>query len=61
MTPEAEAKFEAKAEKMLNGQREIPPGRDFMWDKYHMRSRKDRDNYRKNFDLAFPDSPGAGF
>ena len=50
-------KFERK---YFESQRELPTKRDFRWQAFRWITRKDRDNYRKNFDLAFPNSPGAG-
>ena len=59
MTPQEEAKFEAKAEKHFQGHRELQDGRNFMmWN-------RDADpegvkKYRDNFDATFPNSPGVG-
>lgn len=60
MTPKEEAIFDAKAEKMLKGQRELPLGRDYRWNRHRWITKKDKDNFRKNFDRAFKNSPGYG-
>lgn len=60
MTLQEEAAFEAKADKHFRSQRELPNGRDFRWNTFRNITREDRDNYRRNFDLVFPNAPGAG-
>jgi len=59
-TPKEDAIFDAKAEKMLAGQRELPTGRDYRCFRYRYISKKDNDNFRKNFDKTFKNSPGYG-
>ena len=58
MTPEQERKFEKKAERHFKSQRELPEGRDFRWNS--QRDFEAEKKYRENFDLAFPNAPGAG-
>lgn len=55
-----ERAFEMKAAKMLRGQRELPVGRNFMCFRFHAEDEEDLQNYRDNFDKAFPRSPGCG-
>lgn len=60
MTEHEEREFETKAEKDLAGYRIFPNGRDYRSFKQRYITRKDRDNFRANFDLVFPNAPGAG-
>jgi len=60
MTPQQEAAFERKAEAHFKGQRELPNGRDFRWNKSHEQIAQDDVSFRKNFDRIFPRAPGAG-
>lgn len=59
MTPAQEAAFERKAEKHFKSHRPPPLGRNpIIWEQNHQ---PDADKkFRKNFDLVFPDAPGAG-
>lgn len=59
MTPQEEATFERKAEKMLRGQRELPTGRDYRC--FTERFRLDINNleFDKRFDRTFPGAPGS--
>lgn len=58
MTPQEEARFEAKAEQHFKSHPELPNGRDF---RFNHEYNKDEDNrYKANFDTIFPNSPGAG-
>jgi hypothetical protein len=56
-----DAVAEAMADAECNSHRGLKNGRNFMWNVFRHRSRKDMDNYRENFDNVFPNSPGAGF
>lgn len=58
--PAVERAFEVKAEQEFRGQRELPNGRSYLWNYYHAKTRAELEAYRKNFDKAFPRSPGAG-
>ena len=60
MTLAEEIAFEKKAERWFRGQRELPNGRNFLWNSFRFKSKEDLENYRKNFDLVFPHAPGAG-
>ena len=62
MTKEEEAKFEAKAEKHFRMHHRNSPGgrRDYRAFKQRDITQQDRENFRKNYDIAFPDAPGAG-
>ena len=60
MTAEEEAKFDKWAENSFRSQRELPNKRNFLWDTFRFRTKKDIDSYRRNFDLVFPHAPGAG-
>lgn len=53
--------FNIKSDQFHRGHKELPPGRNFLWNTFRERDKADLCNYRKNFDLAFPDAPGAGF
>lgn len=53
--------FDRKMEAEFSGHRGLKSGRNFMWNVFRHRSQEDMDNYRDNFDLAFPNAPGAGF
>ena len=59
MTPQQEAVFEAKAEKMLAGHRELPSGRDFR--AFYGRFRSDVNNpvFDNKFDAVFTKAPGS--
>ena len=64
MTPEQEAAFERKAEKHFRSHRDVPSGRNFRFWEHPSRgedSKKEDENYRKNFDRIFPNAPGAGY
>ena len=50
MTAREEAAFEAKAAREFRGQRELPNGRDFMWNYYHRETKSQRQKFRENFD-----------
>ena len=56
-----EAVAEAMADAECNSHRGLKNGRNFMWNVFRHRTRRDMDNFRKNFDNVFPDSPGKGF
>ena len=60
MTPYEEAVLDKKIDKHFESQRELPLGRDYLWNRYRYITKKDKDNFRKNFDQTFKDSPGAG-
>uniref|UniRef100_A0A6M3XHI9 Uncharacterized protein n=1 Tax=viral metagenome TaxID=1070528 RepID=A0A6M3XHI9_9ZZZZ len=53
--------FDRKSEQFHRGQKELRPGRNFLWNTFRYKTRKDLDNFRKNFDLTFPGAPGVGF
>lgn len=59
MTRYEEMVFERKAEQHFRGQRELPEGRNFLWNTFRFREEYDMDAYRKNFDKIFPNAPGA--
>jgi len=50
-TPQQEALFEAKAEKYFKSQRELIPGRNFLWN--HMPEKDSLKKYRDNYDKIF--------
>jgi len=57
MTPQQEAVFERKSEKMLAGHRGLQNGRDFRWNCFRFR---DEDQaFKDRFDDTFPDAPGS--
>ena len=56
MTPQEEAVFERKAEKMLAGHRQAPNGRNVF--AFKMRY-LDNDSYKSRFDQTFPGAPGS--
>lgn len=58
MTKDEEARFEAKAEKMLAGHRGLQDGRDFRWNVYRYRDEQTED-FKKRWDDTFPGSPGS--
>lgn len=60
MTRYEEAKHERFEENYFKSQREIPNGRNFLWDTYRFRTKSDIDSYRDNFDRIFPNAPGVG-
>lgn len=60
MDAREEANFIKKAEADLAGHRTFPNGRDYRCFIQHAITNEERDRYRANFDLAFPDAPGAG-
>ena len=56
MTPQQEAAFEAKAEKMLRGHRQAPNGRNvFAFTMINLNN----DGYRKKFNNTFKDTPDS--
>lgn len=55
MDAHQEAEFERKAEKMLRGQREIPPGRDYRWNTF--RFQQSGAEIDRRFDETFPNAP----
>lgn len=55
-----EDEFWRRSNQYFKSQRDIPSGRSYLWNYYHAKSKDDLDNYRKNFDRIFPNSPGAG-
>jgi hypothetical protein len=59
MTRQEEAIFEAKAERHFKGQRELIPGRNFLWNamRYHTQPSV-RDAYSIGQCRTFPESPG---
>lgn len=57
----AEQAFDRKSDQFHKGQKELPPGRNFMWNTFRHKDKFDRDSYRINFDAAFPNAPGTGF
>jgi hypothetical protein len=57
LTKAEERAFEIKAEKMLAGQRELPPGRDFRC--FVFRFRNEDKNFEKRYHKTFPGSPGS--
>lgn len=57
MTPEQEAAFEKKAEKMLAGHRMFPNGRDFRCFSERFQQRSEEIN--EKFDNTFPEAPGS--
>ncbi len=60
-TQQQEAAFDHWAEESFKSQREMPNGRNFLWNSYCWKEKKDLDNYRKNFDAIFgPKTPGYG-
>lgn len=60
MTKQQEAAFKKKADAYFKGQRELPKGRNYLWNSYHARTKQDIENFRRNFDNVFPNAPGAG-
>lgn len=53
--------FERKSEKHFRSERELPPGRDFRWNKdTGSWAAEAEDKYRANFDNIFPNAPGVG-
>lgn len=52
--------FDRKAEAEFRSHRGLKDGRNFLWNVFRWQTKSSRDKYRENFDLAFPDSPGAG-
>lgn len=60
MTKAEEVAFDKKVERHFRGQRELPCGRNFMWDTYRNRTKEDMDNYRNNFDQIEWDEPVPG-
>ena len=58
-------KEDAKIDKMIAEvgtvhHQDCPMGRNFMAFTISQRSKKDKENYRRNFDMVFPNAPGAG-
>lgn len=60
ITPGQEAALDSKIDQHFRSQRELPSGRNFLWNTYRFKDERDIDNYRKNFDDIFPNAPGAG-
>jgi len=60
MTPEQELRIERKMEQMLKGKREIPPGHDYRWQRFHAEPKPHKQvDFRKQFDDTFPGAPGS--
>jgi len=59
MNAAQEAAFEKRVEKEFKSHRELPPGRNFMWNRE--KEPEAEKNYRDNFDRVFPNAPGCGF
>jgi len=57
MTPEQERQFEIKAEKMLQGHRQAPSGRDYR--AFMFRFRDEDDDFDERYNNTFPDAPGS--
>ena len=53
-----ERKFDIKSEKFHRGQKELLPGRNFLYNTFRYQNQLKK--YRENFDNTFPDAPGAG-
>lgn len=60
MTRQEELAFERKAEKHFKGQRELLPGRNFLWNSFHSRTKEDLASYRSNFDQIRWETPAPG-
>lgn len=60
MTRAEEAASERQIEQSFRSQRELPNGRNFLWDTFRFKTEEDIHNYRINFDRIFPNAPGAG-
>lgn len=56
----ADRERDRKIEAEFSGHRGLKDGRNFLWNVFRFQSKSSREKYRSNFDLAFPDSPGAG-
>jgi hypothetical protein len=58
----AEDRWDVKAEKHFQSQRELPAGRDFRWNTPidSKEAKISQKLYRENFDDTFPDAPGVG-
>jgi len=59
LTPYQEQILDKKIDKHFESQRELPLGRDFLWNRRRYITKKDRENFRENFDKIFKDSPGV--
>lgn len=55
----AEAEFERKAERYFAGQREIPRGRNFLWNTMRYHDGSVKDSYAIGMCRTFPDAPGS--
>ena len=55
-----ESALDRKIDQHFRSQRELPNGRNFLWNTYRFRDEIDTDSYRKNFDDIFPNAPGSG-
>ncbi len=52
--------FDRQSDQFHRGQKELPPGRNFLWNIFRHKSKSDLAKYRSNFDRAFPNAPGIG-
>lgn len=59
MTPQEEAIFEAKAEKMLRGHRGCPLGRDFRAFRYRYDVSPLDEDFASRYDQTFPGAPSS--
>lgn len=59
MTRQEEAAFEAKAERDFKSHRELPPGRNFLWDVMRFHDGNVKDAYSIGMCRTFPNAPGS--